>query len=212
MCFIEALTALTAGSAATGTAAAGAAAAGTTAAAGTAATAGATTALQIGAAASLASAAVSTIAGMQSAKAQSAQQAKAMAAERERARNEMVALRQKEAQEKEQLARDVERIARKSKAALSTAATAAGEAGMTGVSVDALMDDFKRQELEYMAGTTRQSQIISQSYDMTVESAASGSYYNQVAMNRPVSTPSFLEIPLAAANAYGDYAYRKAKL
>ena len=85
----------------------------------------------------------------QQAKAQQKYQAQAAAAERQRFQQEQTSMRMRQAQEQEAVGRELEQVSRKSQAALARARVSAGEAGVAGASVQALMDDYMRQEAGY---------------------------------------------------------------
>jgi hypothetical protein len=85
----------------------------------------------------------------QQAKTQARYQAQASAAERLRLQQEQTSMRMRQAQEQEAVGRELEQVSRKSQAALARARVSAGEAGVAGASVQALMDDYMRQEAGY---------------------------------------------------------------
>jgi hypothetical protein len=161
--------------------------------------------LAIAAAATMASSTISVISGKQTAKAQGAMQEQASLAEAARSKTEIASLRQKEAQEREAAARDADRIMRQSRRAIATAKVGALEAGGSMSNINTVLGEFKRQELSYIEGIGRQQSISDTQYNLAVDSAQKQSQSNLININRPISAPSFLEIPLAVGKAMGDY-------
>jgi len=86
-------------------------------------------------------------------------QARAAEAERQRAMQEQSAMRMRQAQEQEAANRELADVSLKAREALSKARTSAGEAGVSGASVEMLLDDYTRQEAAYRIGITRQREL-----------------------------------------------------
>ena len=86
-------------------------------------------------------------------------QDKAAKAERQRALQEQSSVRMRQAQEQEATNRELGDVASKARQAMSRATVSAGESGVAGASVDALIDDFTRQEAEYRMGVGRQQEM-----------------------------------------------------
>lgn len=99
---------------------------------------------------------------------------------------EAEAMRFKEAQEKEQQNREIYSIAQESRAAKARAKTAAGEAGVAGPSVDAILADFTRQETAYAAALRRQSFYTEAATSRSIENARLGTQYNVAALQTPM--------------------------
>jgi hypothetical protein len=115
---------------------------------------------------------------------------------------EQSALRLRQAQEKEAATRELAKVSMEARAASSRAVVAAGEAGVTGLSVDALLGEIRRQELGYFETTTRQGQMRDSYYDqslanmttglgMNLETSRLASQMNVNQINRPIQKPSF---------------------
>src|SRR5210317_791383 len=119
-------------------------------------------------------------------------QAQAAAAERQRALQEQTSLRMRQAQEQEAVGRELEQVSRKSQAALARARVSAGEAGVAGASVQALMDDYMRQEAGYRAATLRQQELGGISTAMGLEQAGFATQQRQIGLSQPIDKPSFL--------------------
>ena len=136
----------------------------------------------------------------QQAKAQAAYQAQSAAAERQRALQEQSSIRMRQAQEQEATARELEQVSRKSQEALARARVSAGEAGVAGASVQALMDDYTRQEAGYRAATLRQQELTGVGTQLGLEQAGLASQQRLIGIQQPISKPSFLTAGLEAVS------------
>jgi len=157
-----------------------------------AATAGMQTLIGASVVSGFASPLVSYAGQRQQAKAQAAYQAQATAAERQRLMQEQTSMRMQQAQQQEATARELEQVSRKSQEALARARVSAGEAGVAGVSVQALMDDYTRQEAGYRAAVTRQQEMRALGTQLGLEQAGFASIQRQIGINQPINRPSFL--------------------
>ena len=128
----------------------------------------------------------------QQAKAQQRYQAQAAAAERRRFQQEQTSMRMRQAQEQEAVGRELEQVSKKSQAALARARVSAGEAGVAGASVQALMDDYMRQEGGYRAALLRQQELGGISTGMGLEQAGFATQQRQIGLSQPIEQPSFL--------------------
>ena len=136
----------------------------------------------------------------QQAKAQAAYQAQSAAAERQRALQEQSSIRMQQAQQQEATARELEQVSRKSREALARARVSAGEAGVSGVSVQALMDDYTRQEAGYRAATLRQQELTGVGTQLGLEQAGLASQQRLIGIQQPISRPSLLVSGLQAVS------------
>ena len=125
---------------------------------------------------------------------------------------EAEAARFKEAQEKESQNREIYSIAQESRAAQSRALTAAGEAGVSGASVDAILADFGRQEANYAAAIRRQGFYTEAATTRSIENARLGTQYNVAALQTPmppIQRPNIwataLQIGKEGLESYGQY-------
>jgi len=158
------------------------------------------------AAISAASAGAGYVGQRQQAKQQRGYQAQASAAERQRFLQEQSAIRMRQAQEQEATDRELSDITLKSREAISRARTSAGEAGVAGASVDALMDDYARQAADYSSRLLRQQELLNVNTGLALTDAGYRTQNNLIGINRPVSQPEFLEGMLGtAASALGGY-------
>jgi len=116
-------------------------------------------------------------------------QAQAAAAERQRALQEQTSLRMRQAQEQEAVGRELEQVSRKSQAALARARVSAGEAGVAGASVDALMGDYLRQEAGYRSALLRQQELSGIGTGLGLEQVGLASQQRLIGINQPIAEP-----------------------
>ena len=127
----------------------------------------------------------------QAAAAQAKYQKQASEAENQRALQQMSAERIQEAFQNEERAKEIELAAKKAREARSRATVAAGESGVTGLSVDALLNDFTRQEATYRFGLQRQGQQMAVARDLRLKDMGLQSYNTQIAINKPIAQPDY---------------------
>ena len=132
------------------------------------------------------SAAASYAGQRKQAKQQARYQAQAAQAERQRALQEQRSIRMRQAQEQEATNRELADVALKSREALATATTSAGESGVAGLSVDALLDDYTRQEASYRMGIGRQQEMKDLQTGLALTDAGFRSQNRLIGINRPV--------------------------
>lgn len=141
------------------------------------------------------------------AKQQAAYQAQASAAERQRFLQEQTSIRMRQAQEQEAVGRELEQVSQKSQQALARARVSAGEAGVAGASVQALMDDYTRQERAYSSALLRQQELGGVATGMGLEQAGFATTQRQIGINQPINRPSaltsLLQTATSAVGAYG---------
>jgi len=135
------------------------------------------------------------------AKQQARYQAQAAAAERQRFLQEQTSLRMRQAQEQEAVGRELEQVSKKSQAALARARVSAGEAGVAGASVQALMDDYMRQEAGYRSALLRQQELGGISTGLGLEQAGFATQQRQIGINQPINKPDALTATLSAVSA-----------
>ena len=141
---------------------------------------------------SLASSGMSLMAQRNQAKAQKAAQKAATQRENARYRREASAMRLKEAQEDLVMTREIQDSAVKARAARSTAMVAAGESGVVGLSVDALIDDYTRQEADYRFSVTEQNRLTGINNQLQLTEAGYRSQNNLIKINKPIQKPNYL--------------------
>lgn len=141
------------------------------------------------------------------AKQQAAYQAQAAAAEQQRALQEQSSIRMQQAQQQEATGRELEQVSRKSQEALARARVSAGESGVAGASVQALMDDYTRQEAGYRAASLRQQELTGVGTGLGLEQAGLASQQRLIGINQPINKPSVLGAVLqAGSQAMSGYA------
>lgn len=167
----------------------------------------AVTTLVIGAA----SAATSYAAQSAQASAQKKQQANLSELEKQRFLAEAGQIRQKQALEAEVSAQQQSQVQKEAAKQRSTATVAAGEAGVTGLSVDTLLSDYAAQEAAFKQQSNRQTQINSLYTTQQLEASRLGTQFNLARINEPINRPSALTLALGIGSAGVDAAntYKK---
>ncbi len=135
----------------------------------------------------------------QQAKTQAKVQKNASAAERERYLREVSSMRVQQGQEEVAAAQRVNESARKAREARATARVSAGEAGVAGLSVDALINDLTREEASYNFATQQQTQMNDVNRTMQLDQAGLGFTNNMLRINRPIEQPDYLGASLSGA-------------
>ena len=135
----------------------------------------------------------------QMAKTQAKVQANASAAERQRYLQEVSSMRVQQGQEEVAAAQRVNESARKAREARATARVSAGEAGVAGLSVDALINDLTREEAEYNFATQQQLQMNDVGRSMQLENAGLGFTNNMLRINKPIEKPDYLGAAISGA-------------
>jgi hypothetical protein len=123
------------------------------------------------------------------------------------------ALQERQKQEGEATVTEEARNARAAAEARATARTAAGEAGVSGLSLDALLTDFTRQESEYRYGVRRNLGISTDQLTNEMEGARAQAQgrsaaipsLNLEAVNGPSYLGAALRIGGDALGAYSKY-------
>ena len=159
---------------------------------------------------------IGAIGQAQQAQAQAQAQAEAQrrAAEQRniQARHESESLRARQAQEEEKLAREKMKASIQAREARSRSEAAAAGAGITGISVENLIQDYSMQEAFYLESLERQQQYVRQGTDLDVKNVMSGANAQNIASAYPVGGggPSMLGTGL---NIMGDLytGYTRAK-
>ena len=109
-------------------------------------------------------------------------------------------------QERMAAAQEISEVARQSRRAQSTATVSAGEAGVGGKSVDALLDDFERQELFYAEDVRTNLGFTEANIQDQLESFRVGAQGRiQGLQSRVIQRPSFLGAALRIGGQVADY-------
>lgn len=144
-------------------------------------------------------------------------QAKAQAAYQTQlgiAQNEVNAINQgqvrsQEAQAMEASARDAEKARQANRKAASTAKVAAGEAGVTGASVDALLSEYDAQLGRFMEATSRQQTLTKFGANDQVFALSKGGGYERLRLSTPVYGANYaagvLSVASSALGTLRDY-------
>jgi hypothetical protein len=135
----------------------------------------------------------------QQAKTQAKVQKNASAAERQRYLQEVSSMRVQQGQEQVAAAQRIQESTRKAREARSTARVSAGEAGVAGLSVDALINDLTREEANYRFATNQQLQMNDVNRTMQLDQAGLGFTNNMLRINRPIEQPNYLGAALGGA-------------
>ena len=146
-----------------------------------------------------ASAGTQVIGQRQQAKTQAKVQANASKAERQRYLQEVSSMRVQQGQEQVAAAQRIQESARKAREARSTARVSAGEAGVAGLSVDALINDLAKQEAEYNFATQQQLQMNDVGRQIQLQNAGLGFTNNMLRINRPIEQPDYLGAAISGA-------------
>lgn len=101
------------------------------------------------------------------------------------------------------------KIAARGEAVGSRAVVAAGEAGVSGLSVQALMDDYIRQQAGQVAALTSQDKLYALRHGLNLQQLSMVSEQELLGLSRPIEQPSALGASLDAFSsgigAYGSY-------
>tara|TARA_R110002153_G_scaffold260708_1_gene420820 strand:- start:8149 stop:8763 length:615 start_codon:yes stop_codon:yes gene_type:complete len=135
----------------------------------------------------------------QQAKTQEKMQKNASAAEQQRYLSEVSASRLRERQEKIAASQQIQRTTTKAREARATARVSAGEAGVSGLSVDALINDMTRKEGEANFSIQQQMKFAEQSRAMGLDDSANRSRMNLLSINKPIEQPNYLGAILSGA-------------
>ena len=143
---------------------------------------------------------VSSIAGQrQQAAMQEQSQQLATRQERQRYLAEVAAMRTREQQDMIARAQRIDDSAKRAMEARSRAKVAAGESGITGSSVNALINDLSRQEAEYRFSETQQASMMDVANQMRLKEAGLGFNRNMLRINQPIEQPNYLGSALGGA-------------
>ena len=88
---------------------------------------------------------------------------------------------------------------RKAREARATARVSAGEAGVAGLSVDALINSLTQEEAQYRFSETQNQQMTDVGRDLQLRDAGIGSEMNLLRINRPIEQPNYLGSILSGA-------------
>ena len=135
----------------------------------------------------------------QQAKTQAKVQKNASEAERQRYLQEVSSMRMQQGQEQVAAAQRIQESTRKAREARSTARVSAGEAGVAGLSVDALINDLTREEANYNFATQQQLQMSDVNRTLQLGDAGLGFTNNMLRINKPIEQPDYLGAAISGA-------------
>ena len=147
----------------------------------------------------VAQAGTTVIGQQQQAKTQAEAQRRASAAERQRYLHEVSSMRMQQQQEQVAAAQKLSESARKAMEARATARVSAGEAGVAGLSVDALINDLTRKEAEYSFNVQEQTRMSDVNRQLQLRDAGLGFTNNMLRINKPIEQPNYLGAALSGA-------------
>lgn len=136
----------------------------------------------------------------QAAKAQATSQRNATIAEQQRYLTELSSQRIAQRQEEVAAAQRISMSAKKAREARATARVSAGEAGVAGLSVDALINDLTREQAEYDFSVQQQLEFSRTNAQLGLVDAAMRSRSNLLSINRPIAQPSLLGSAIEGAS------------
>lgn len=137
--------------------------------------------------------ALSSIQGQRNqADAQAQAQAMASKQERERYLAEVSAMRTRQQQEAITRSQSLQESSRRAMEARATAAVSAAEAGVSGISVDALLGDLSRQQADYEFSVQQQARLTDVNRQMALNEAGIGFSRNMLRINQPIQQPDYL--------------------
>lgn len=152
----------------------------------------------IGAIAGVASAGAGYIGQRQQAKAQAAYQAQSIAAAQKKAGFQRTSEILEAQQKRLALAQETGKITKAAREKLASATVSAGEAGVSGLSVQALMDDYVRQQAGLQAAVTTQEKLYGLQTGMNLQQLGLASQQEILGLSQPIERPSLLTAGLGA--------------
>ena len=152
----------------------------------------ATTMAYISAATAAASIASGIAGQKQQADTQAQQQKLASQQERQRYLQEVTSLRQQQAQEQVALSQRMQEAEIKGKEAKAQLVVSAGEGGVAGLGVEALVANIARKQATYAFSEKKQAEMINVSRNIELEAAGAGYQRNLFTINKPITQPDYV--------------------
>ena len=134
----------------------------------------------------------------QQAKAQAAYQAQSIAAAQKKAGFQRTSEILEAQQKRLALAQETGKITKAAREKLASATVSAGEAGVSGLSVQALMDDYVRQQAGLQAAVTTQEKLYGLQTGMNLQQIRLASEQEILGLSQPIERPSLLTAGLGA--------------
>ena len=154
----------------------------------------------IGAIVGVASAGAGYAGQRQQAKAQAAYQAQSIAAAQRKAGFQRTSQILESEQKRLALAQETGKITKAAQEKLASATVSAGEAGVSGLSVQALMDDYVRQQAGLQAAVTTQEKLYGLQTGMSLQQIGLASQQEILGLSQPINRPSLLLSGLQAVS------------
>jgi len=154
----------------------------------------------IGAIVGVASAGAGYAGQRQQAKAQAAYQAQSIAAVQKKEGFQRTSQLLEAQQKKLALAQETGKITKAAQEKLASATVSAGEAGVSGLSVQALMDDYVRQQAGLQAAVTTQEKLYGLQTGMSLQQIGLASQQEILGLSQPINRPSLLLSGLQAVS------------
>ena len=134
----------------------------------------------------------------QQAKAQAAYQAQSIAAVQKKEGFQRTSEILEAQQKRLALAQETGKITKAAREKLASATVSAGEAGVSGLSVQALMDDYVRQQAGLQAAVTTQEKLYGLQTGMNLQQLGLASEQEILGLSQPIERPSLLTAGLGA--------------
>jgi hypothetical protein len=154
----------------------------------------------IGAVVGVASAGAGYAGQRQQAKAQAAYQAQSIAAAQKKAAFQRTSQLLESQQKRLALAQETGKITKAAQEKLASATVSAGEAGVSGLSVQTLMDDYVRQQAGFQAAVTTQEKLYGLQTGMSLQQIGLASEQEILGLSQPINRPSLLLSGLQAVS------------
>jgi len=137
----------------------------------------------------------------QQAKQQAAFQAQSIAAANRKRRLQETTANLERQQQQVAVGQEISKTALKGREISATARVSAGEAGVSGLSVQALMDDYIRQQAGQIAALTSQDKLYALRHGLNLEQLGLASEQEILGLSRPIDKPSVLGLGLNVLSA-----------
>jgi hypothetical protein len=134
----------------------------------------------------------------QQAKQQAAYQAQSIAAAQRKAGFQRTSQILEAQQKQLALAQEKGKVTKAARERLASATVAAGEAGVSGLSVQALMDDYIRQQAGQQVALTTQEKLYGLQTSMGLQQLGLASQQEILGLSQPINRPSLLTAGLGA--------------
>lgn len=144
---------------------------------------------------------VQFVAQRQQTRRQEAYNREAVELEKKRAIAEAQSIRLQQSQQDQAVSREIQDVQRRSREAQATAQVAAGEAGVSGLSVDQTLAEYDVSLGRFLEQTQYQQKLNALSADLQLRDTFAASTMEQHRLDSPVNQPSILEGVTSMATA-----------